>query len=119
QGCNLAISLDLKLQLGAISFTTNSAEIALVVADNKGKTIDTINAAGSSMVPYPNAGTSNFKAAWDQVLAKLNASLDTSETLGKYVSGLPKPTAAAASTEQPPPSLAAIDLAFWDSIKGS
>lgn len=119
QGCNVAVSLDLKLDIGSTAFTSNSVEMSVVVADDKGNPIETLTASGTSGVPWSGWGTSNFKEAWKPALTMLGKGLDESSKLKSYVAGLPKPAETTASALLSSTSPAAIDLAFWDSIKNS
>ena len=54
---------DLRAQVGSISFTHNTVELAGTFKDGNGKVLGSVAGSGKSMVPYPNFHTSFPKAA--------------------------------------------------------
>jgi hypothetical protein len=72
----LTMLFDLQAHVGSISFTTNTVSFVATFKNGAGRTIQTISAAGSSMIPYPNFGTQFPKAvsmAFADFSQKLNA----------------------------------------------
>lgn len=114
--CNLALALDIQIKIAQASFSTHSVDIGGTLVDDKGVRLDTLSGTGNSTVPFP-AFNLNFLPAWNQALTSFGDNLDNSKTIASFVAGLPQyaepGTAIAAVTP------ANIDLAFWDSIKGS
>lgn len=116
--CNLALALDVQLQLGTVSFTTNSVEISGTFADDKGVRLDTLSGTGKTTVPWPNLSI-NFLSAWNQALTSFGDNLDNSKAIASFVAGLPQYVEPGTAMAASPVAPANIDLAFWDSIKGS
>jgi uncharacterized caspase-like protein len=115
--CGLALSLDLKLTMSPGIRKEGAAEITASFADNKGVKVD-----GMSIVATRHTWGSIGEAAaeaWDAANTDFGDKLDKSAALLAF--GASSPPTAAPGT--PPASLAdtsaAIDLAFWDSIKNS
>ena len=113
RGCNLALSLDLKLKMTPGIRKTGWAEITAAFADAKGNRLDTFSAEaeGSDWNSLGGAGA----AAWDVAVKAFIFRLDSSKPLLAFVSDL-QPSASASTVTATP---AAIDLAFWDSVKAS
>ena len=116
--CNLALALDIQLQLGTVSFSTNSVEISGAFANDKGVRLDVLPGTGQSTVPWPNTSL-KFLSAWNQALTSFGDSLDNSKAIASFVAGLPQYVEPGTAMAASPVAPANIDLAFWDSIKGS
>ncbi len=87
--CNLAIALDIQVQIGTVSFATNSVEISGTFADDKGVRLDTLSGVGKSTVPWPNTSI-KFLQAWNQAIASFGDNLDNSKVIASFVAGLPQ-----------------------------
>jgi hypothetical protein len=59
----LVMVFDLRAQVGSISFTHNTVDLAGTFKDGNGKVLGRVAGSGKSMVPYPNFHTSFPKAA--------------------------------------------------------
>jgi len=72
----LTMLFDLQAHVGSVSFTTNTVSFVATFKNSAGRTIQTISASGSSMIPYPNF-SSQFPKAVSRAFAdfsqKLNA----------------------------------------------
>jgi hypothetical protein len=114
-GCNLSIALDIRLQIGMVSFQTTSVELTATIADDRQNILDKLSAAESGIVAWPAFNVDSlFQSSWKGAFKQLGAALEAAQRVRAYVAGLPayaEPVQAA--------SAAAIDLAFWDSVKGS
>jgi hypothetical protein len=121
--CNIGAALDLKLEIAWYNLQTDLVEITAVLFDDKGTELEKVSgqasrvaffgptllgAIGSSMY-----GVTAFLSTWEQAIASFGNSLDASGKIGEFVHRLPKdgPLLVAAP--------AALDLAFWDSVKTS
>ncbi len=100
QGCNVVMALDLKIELGSMSFQTNVAELMGALADEKGNRLEDVAGSGASMVPFPNTHA-NFKSAWTTALTKFSAGLDGSEKLKVYVASLQLPDSGTLASTSP------------------
>ena len=72
----LTMLFDLQAHVGSVSFTTNTVSFVATFKNSAGRTIQTISASGSSMIPYPNFSTQFPKAvakAFADFSQKLNA----------------------------------------------
>jgi hypothetical protein len=72
----LTMLFDLQAHVGSISFTTNTVSFVATFKNGSGRTIQTISASGSSIIPYPNFSTQFPKAvakAFADFSQKLNA----------------------------------------------
>jgi hypothetical protein len=58
----LTMLFDLQAHVGSISFTTNTVSFVATFKNGAGRTVQTISAAGSSMIPYPAFSTQFPKA---------------------------------------------------------
>lgn len=116
--CNLALALDVQVQLGTHSFTTHTVEISGIFADDKGMRIDTLSGVGKSTMGFPGV-IFRFLPAWNQALASFGDNLDNSKAIASFVAGLPQYAEPGTTIAAPSVTSANIDLAFWDSVKGS
>jgi len=72
----LTMLFDLQAHVGSVSFTTNTVSFVATFKNSAGRTIQTISASGSSIIPYPNFSTQFPKAvakAFADFSQKLNA----------------------------------------------
>lgn len=109
RNCGLALSFDLKLTMSPGIRKEGAAEITASFADTKGAPVD-----GISVVAIRHTFGSIGEAAaeaWDAANKDFGDKLDKSAALLAFDAGTPSAPLADAS--------AAIDLAFWDSVKNS
>ena len=72
----MTMLFDLQAHVGSVSFTTNTVSFVATFKNSAGRTIQTISASGSSIIPYPNFSTQFPKAvsrAFADFSQKLNA----------------------------------------------
>lgn len=105
QQCALSLALDIRVQVGSVSFSSTTVEMSGLFADARGKEIEAVAGAGKGTVPYP-ATTLGVAAAWGRAAANLGEQIDRSDPLLKLAALAPKQQAALAApvTSSVPPS---------------
>lgn len=101
QQCALSLALDIRVQVGSISFASTSVDMSGVFADVRGTELDTLTGSGKGTVPYP-ATNMGVSSAWGRALAALGEKIDHSEPILRLASAAPKAVAAAPTTATPP-----------------
>jgi hypothetical protein len=116
QKCDVTMAFDMKIEVGT---TLGSQSVAAFVAklyDRASSPIDTLTVDQRRTVGILSGTTQPvFVAAWKAALTELGEKIDKSGAIKNYVASLPKTNPAVAVTD----SQAVIDLALWDSVKGS
>ena len=114
-GADLVMVMDLKIQIAQIAFKDHVIEFAGQLRSPSGAVIDQINALGKSTVPFP-AFNINFASGWKMALNDLENKLNGSTKLREFVAAIPAQPQVSTGVAAAP---AAVDIAFWDSVKSS
>ena len=117
RGCGLALSLDIKIAMSPGIRKEGVAEITASFADKNGERLDSISAAATKHT-WSAIGEA-VADAWSTAITDFGNNLDKSGPLLAFAANpSSSPTLGSASSPQVD-NLTAIDLSFWDSIKGS
>lgn len=112
--CDLSLGLDLKVTMVPGIRKEGIAEIKAVFADSKGAKIDAISVTASKN--GWNSIGEVASSAWETAIIDFGSKLDNSALLQAFAVNLP---AASGTSKQQFEASAAIDIAFWESIKNS
>jgi uncharacterized caspase-like protein len=117
RGCDLAMSLDLKIAMSPGIRKEGTAEIAASFTDRQGTQVDGI-ASVATRQTWSAIGEAAAEA-WNAANAEFGNKLDKSGPLLAFGPESPGVAAVATAPAPKPDAALAIDLAFWDSIKNS